>query len=109
MPPSMGLTEDPRLIAYMPGDARAEKVMHRRFAHLRDQGEWFHLTHELASHIYAEQERQARLEVDAHIAHYVKSVKSHGWPEAEWDAEEHVRDQIARKEVLNLSHLEAAA
>lgn len=37
-----------RMLCVIPGDATTEKEMHRRFAHTRAHGEWFHASGELA-------------------------------------------------------------
>jgi hypothetical protein len=39
------------LLATIPGTMRDEKLLHRQFAHLRQQGEWFRKDPELLAHI----------------------------------------------------------
>lgn len=55
---------NPELLAVEFGSSAKEKERHRQFEHLRDLGEWFHLTDQLVSHIEDVQFKQMVLEAD---------------------------------------------
>lgn len=55
---------NPQLLAVEFGSSAKEKERHREFSHLRDVGEWFHLTDQLVSHIEDVQFKQMVLEAD---------------------------------------------
>jgi len=59
---------EPRLIAYVPGNVSHERALHKKFNHLRDQGEWFMLDHDLAEHVNDEQLTQCLIETVNHEA-----------------------------------------
>ena len=101
--PSVGLAEDPRLIAYHQGSAHDERNLHHRFKHLRDQGEWFWLDAELAAHIQEAQQAQSLQEYRIKREREVAWFTQQGWglpPERDYDAI--YRAHCASKEQLTL-------
>jgi len=106
--PSIGLTEDPRLIAYHRGSAHDERNLHHRFKHLRDQGEWFWLDAELAEHILEAQQAQSLLEYRIKRARAAKWFADRGLEEPERDYDAIHREHCASKEQLTHTYKDAA-
>jgi hypothetical protein len=61
---------NPRLIAYLPGNVSRERELHREFASIRDEGEWFLMNEELIDHVADIQIQQCLAEVALHESHY---------------------------------------
>lgn len=94
--PSVGLLEDPVLLAYYPGTKADERALHQRFAEVHDQGEWFNRSPELDALIDKAARMQAEYEVDVHIASYEQRVRDHGWPPMDRLREDLVFEQMKR-------------
>lgn len=100
---------NPQLIAYLPGNVRRERELHQQFAHLRDQGEWFELDHDLAEHVSDMRDQQALQEVADHHERHLSKVISHGWPEPEVSIAQRFREQLSKRPSLDLEWIEAFA
>ena len=99
--------EDPRLIAYLPGNVAKERELHRKFAGQRDQGEWFLMNDELIEHVNEVQLQQCLTEVGIHNKRYEDRVISHGWPATTTDLQAEFHKHLATKEVLDPEWVEA--
>lgn len=99
--------EDPRLIAYLPGNVAKERELHRQFKDLRDQGEWFLMDDELIGHVIDAQIQQCLMEVGIHNHHYEDRVTSHGWPARSTDLAAAYRSHVETKEALDPEWAEA--
>jgi hypothetical protein len=99
--------EDPRLIAYLPGNVAKERSLHREFAGQRDQGEWFVLTEELIDHVAEAQMQQCLMEVGIHNKQYEEKVAAGEWPALSVDLAAAYRTHLASKDALDPEWAEA--
>lgn len=101
--------EDPRLIAYVPGNVAKERSLHREFASYRDQGEWFVLNEELIEHVAEAQMQQCLMEVGIHNKYYEEQVEAAGWPASTADLASEYRKHVSSKEALDPEWADAFA
>lgn len=99
--------EDPRLIAYVPGNVAKERELHRQFASLRDNGEWFLMNDELIEHVQEAQQQQCLMELGAHVAHRDEMVSAGSWPAVDANLGEMYQKHVATKERLDPEWAEA--
>ena len=99
--------EDPRLIAYVPGNVAKERSLHREFAGQRDQGEWFVINEELIEHVAEAQMQQCLMEVGIHNKHYEDKVAAGEWPVRATDVAAAYRNHLESKQRLDSEWVEA--
>lgn len=101
--------EDPRLIAYLPGNVAKERELHREFAGQRDQGEWFLINDELTEHIDEAQMQQCLMEVGIHNKHYEDKVTAGAYPARTTDLGAEYHRHLKSKARLDPEWAEALA
>ena len=98
---------NPRLIAYLPGNVAKERELHRQFAHLRDNGEWFEMDQELIEHIDEAQQQQCLMELEVHVAYRDEMVSAGSWPAIDVNLGDMYQQHVSTKERLDPEWAEA--
>lgn len=99
--------ENPRLIAYLPGNVAKERELHREFAAQRDQGEWFLINEALTEHIDEAQLQQCLMEIGIHNQYYEDKVTTGEYPASNTDLAAEYRRHLGTKERLDPEWAEA--
>jgi hypothetical protein len=92
--------EDPRLIAYIPGNVAKERELHQQFASHRDNGEWFLMNQDLIEHVFEAQAHQCLMELEVHVDYRDKKIAAGEWPAIDVNLAAMYQQHVSTKERL---------
>jgi hypothetical protein len=100
---------NPHLIAYIPGNVAKERELHREFASIRDEGEWFLMNDDLIEHVADIQVQQCLAEIHIHEAHYIQMVEANNLTPVTLDLAKIYQQHLATKGQLDPEWIAAFA